>query len=702
MPLTLRQRLLLLTLLPSALLGTVITAFFTMAAMQAVENEINARGSAIVRYLAPVSEYGIIAGQLDNLQSLVQATVQQPGVKAAAIVGKQAKVLAVSGHLSLSSEQLRGGTKAPGELAVGEHWLAYGAPVIRTLSDADNLFDPVDNIRPSREEDVIGQVFVEFDRQDLLLRQRELLLRGIAIVIVGLLLAALGAVSIADGLSRPVMRLVGAVRAIAQGHLDTRVVNDSVTEMGELEQGFNAMASRLEDVYTNMQARIEEATAQLAYQARHDPLTGLINRREFESRLEKAIIANQSGDGEFSVLFIDLDRFKQVNDTAGHLAGDELLGRIARLFQGRLRDQDTLARIGGDEFAVLLNDTPLELARKVAEDLCHLTAAYRFSWENRVFSIGASIGLVALATGLDSVSEILRAADAACYEAKAGGRNQICTYTPTPYADRRQPDNRWRDRIAQALDHQGLVFDALPLKALVNYATTPMLIATVRLRVNDRELAGLDQDLIMEAADRYELADRLNRQLLHTVAASLAQARQHGVHGLRYLVSLSVPAMRRQETAELVGEILSQYAIDGQGLILCLSEESAVQYPGQSQTLCAELKKLGCGIALVEFGGWLASFHHLHALQPNYVQINPILSRDVGNDHSCHTLLKAIQEITRELDIQTIATAVDDPDAPHLLAEIGITYGQGKACSPSEPLASWFEGVVMRSHSGSA
>ena len=702
MPLTLRQRLLLLTLLPSALLGTVITAFFTMAAMQAVENEINARGSAIVRYLAPVSEYGIIAGQLDSLQGLVQATVQQPGVKAAVIVGKQAKILAVSGHLSLSSEQLRNGAKAPGELAIGEHWLAYGAPVVRTLSDTDNLFDPVDNIRPSREQDIIGQVFVEFDRQDLLLRQRELLLRGIAIVVIGLLLAALGAVAIADGLSRPVMRLVGAVRAIAQGHLDTRVVNDSVAEMGELELGFNAMASRLEDVYTNMQARIEEATAQLAYQARHDPLTGLINRREFETRLEKAIAANRSGQGDFSVLFIDLDRFKQVNDTAGHLAGDELLGRIARLFQGRLRDQDTLARIGGDEFAVLLGDTPPEQARKVAEDLCHLTAAYRFSWENKVFSIGASIGQVALQPGLDSVSEILRAADAACYEAKAGGRNQICTYTPTPFAERRQPENRWRDRIVVALNTQGLLFDATPIKALADGASGPRLMASVRLRVNDRELTTLDQDLIMEAAERYELADDLNRQLLLTVAASLAQARQKGVHGLRYLVTLSASAMRRRETATIVGEILERYTVGGQGLVLCLSEESAVQHPSQSQALCAELRKLGCGIALVEFGGWLASFHHLHALQPDYVQINPVLSRDVTSDHSSLTLLKAIQDITSELGIKTIATAVDDPESLRYLVEIGITYAQGKAYAPSEPLASWFEGVVMRSPPASA
>lgn len=695
MPLTLRQRLLLLTLLPSALLGIVVTAFFTMAAMQAVESEVSARGTAIVRYLAPVSEYGIIAGQLDNLQGLVQATVQQPGVKAAVIVGKQAKVLAVSGHLSLSSEQLRSTLKAPGPLSSGDHWLAYAAPVVRTLSDGDSLYDPVESIRAPRDQDVIGHVFVEFDRQDLVLRQRELLLRGVAMIVIGLMLTALVAVAIADSLSRPVMRLVNAVRAIAQGQLDTRVVHDSSAEIGELEQGFNTMAIRLEDVYTNMQARIEEATAQLAYQARHDPLTGLINRREFESRLEKMIATYRSGGGEHAVLFIDLDRFKQVNDTAGHLAGDELLQRIARLFAGRLRDQDTLARIGGDEFGILLADTLPAQAQKVAEDLCRLTASYRFTWENKVFSIGASIGQVSLDPDLDTVSEVLRAADSACYEAKAAGRNQIQRYSPTPFNERREQDTRWRARIETAIYQHAILFDVYPLHPLHPIQDNNPLSVEIRLRINDRDLAGLDQELIMDAAERYDLAAALDNSLLDTVISYLAQARKVG-QPLACLVTLSSAAMRRKETAATLRSLLAQHGIDGQGLILGLSEENAVQYPAQSLELCTALKQQGCGIALREFGGWLASFNHLHALQPSYVQISPILTQDITTSHSSYTLLKAIQDITTELGIATIAGGVNTPEMGQKLAAIGLSFGQGKIYSPIEPLESWFEGVVMR------
>jgi GGDEF domain-containing protein/HAMP domain-containing protein len=168
-----------------------------------------------------------------------------------------------------------------------------------------------------------------------------------------LILAAL-AVAMADNLARPVMRLVQAVNNMSSGKLDTRVSITSSGELGVLENGFNQMAARIEEVHLSMQSRIEEATAQLAFQARHDALTGLLNRREFEHRLAKALASVQAGDNEFAVLFLDLDRFKQVNDTCGYLAGDELLRQMALLFQGRLREEDTLARLGGDEFSIIL------------------------------------------------------------------------------------------------------------------------------------------------------------------------------------------------------------------------------------------------------------------------------------------------------------------------------------------------------------
>ncbi|MBF1164392.1 MAG: diguanylate cyclase, partial [Dechloromonas agitata] len=379
--LTLRHRLLLLTLLPSALIAIALVIYFTFSGIRTLEGELRLKGLATVRYLAPISEYGIIAGQIESLHGLAQATVQESGVKAAIIVNQKGRTIAVSGRVSLSAEELRQAFDEPRQVAETGQWIAFGAPVKRSVADTDLLFETAPAASKASPPEVIGYVFVEYDKTDLANKQRELVQRGLLIVLFGLLILAALAIAMADNLVRPVMRLAQAVNSMSSGKLDTRVTASSSGEIGILESGFNQMAARIEEVHLSMQSRIEEATAQLAFQARHDALTGLLNRREFEHRLEKALASVQAGDNEFAVLFIDLDRFKQVNDTCGYLAGDELLRQMALLFQGRLREEDTLARLGGDEFSIMLANCSGARARQVAEDICGLAAAYRFIWQ---------------------------------------------------------------------------------------------------------------------------------------------------------------------------------------------------------------------------------------------------------------------------------------------------------------------------------
>ena len=421
--LTLRHRLLMLTLLPSALIAIVLVAYFTFTGIRTLEGELRAKGLATVRYLAPISEYGIIAGQVESLHGLAQATVQESGVKAAVVVNQKGRTIAVSGRVSLSAEELRRTLSEPARVGETDQWVAFGAPVKRSLNETDTLFEGNGGGKTVAPE-VIGHIFVEFDKIELANKQRQLLQRGLAIVLLGLLALAALAIAMADNLARPVMRLVHAINGMSSGHLDTRVPATSSGELGVLENGFNEMATRIEEVHLSMQSRIEEATAQLAFQARHDALTGLLNRREFEHRLEKALAGVQAGSDEFAVLFIDLDRFKQVNDNCGYLAGDELLRQMALLFQGRLRDEDTLARLGGDEFSIMLASCSGPRANQVAEDICGLAAAYRFIWQDKVFAIGASIGITTVNRKVRNINEILAAGDAACHHAKQSGRNR--------------------------------------------------------------------------------------------------------------------------------------------------------------------------------------------------------------------------------------------------------------------------------------
>lgn len=687
----LRQRLLILSLLPSALLAIILVAYFVFSGMRALEGELRERGMAVVRYLAPVSEYGVIAGHLESLQSLAQTTVQQPGVKAAVVVSRSGQLLAVSGRVSLSSPQLKRAPAEPGMIADAEQWIAFGAPVLRTLAESDALFDPAG---AKTAPEVIGQIFVEFDKSELLERQRSLIQRGVMIIAVGLLLMAIVALGIADTVTRPVTRLVKAVRAMGLGQFDTRVENLSFGEFRELEQGFNDMAARIAEVHQTMQERIEGATAQLAFQARHDPLTGLVNRREFEARLEKAINAVRAGGEEGTLLFVDLDRFKVVNDTCGHPAGDELLRQISRLFQGRLREEDTLARIGGDEFGILLANCVGTRALQVAEDLCSLTAAYRFIWQDKIFAVGASIGLTPLNRQVRDVAEALAAGDAACYTAKEKGRNRVHVQVAVAPQNRRLADRSWQERISKALAENHLVCDAFPLQPFRAGAAVDHFVE-ICARLDDHATPVVPTSMLLEAAERYDLAPVIDRHILESTVAALARAVAHG-RRMRCLLPLSAASVRQRETIDLLAATLANQPAVAGNLYLLISEECAVQHASQAIELCRAARGLGCRIALGEFGGGFASFGHLHNIAPDCVKISRSLTRDIDNNRSARALVRAIQEITDDLGIDSIAEGVDDLAAFHTLQEIGITYAQGRAAAPSEPFEDWVEGAVIR------
>lgn len=691
MELNLRQRLLLLSLLPSALLAVILVAYFVFSGMRALEGELRERGLAVVRYLAPVSEYGVIAGHLESLQSLAQTSIQQPGVKAAVVVNRAGQILAVSGRVSLSSSQLKRAPAEPGMISDNEQWIAFGAPVVRSLAESDALFDPAG---AKTAPEVIGQIFVEFDKGELQERQRSLIQRGITIIGIGLLLVAVIALGIADTVTKPVSRLVRAVRAMALGQFDTRVEDLSFGEFRELEQGFNDMAARIAEVHQTMQERIEGATAQLAFQARHDPLTGLVNRREFEARLEKAITAIQAGGDEATLFFIDLDRFKVVNDTCGHLAGDELLRQISRLFQGRLREEDTLARIGGDEFGILLANCIGSRALQVAEDLCNLTAAYRFIWQDKIFSIGASIGLTPLSRQVRDVSEALGTGDAACYTAKDKGRNRVHVQIASQPINRRQADRPWQERIATALAENNLVYDAFPLRAFRTEGTDKHFVE-ICARLDDNNAPPVPTSMLLEAAERYDLATAIDRHVLQTAQAALARVTTHG-RRMRCLVPLSAASVRHRETIDRLAASLAGQSDLAGSIYLLFSEECAVQHAAQAVELCRAARSLGCRIALGEFGGGFASFGHLRNIAPDCVKISRSLTRDLDTNRSARALVRAIHEITEDQGIESIAEGVDDLATFKALQEIGIDYAQGRAAAPSEPFDHWVEGAVIR------
>lgn len=691
--LTLRQRLLLLTLLPSTLIAIALVAYFTYSGIKTLEGELRAKGMATVRYLAPISEYGIIAGQVESLHGLAQATVQESGVKAAVVVNQKGRTIAVSGRVSLAAEAFRLTLNGPAQVAETEDWVAFGAPVKRSISETDVLFEPDANSKPQAPE-IIGHVFVEFDKTELDHKQRQLLQRGLIIVLFGLLVLAALAVAMADNLARPVMRLVQAVRGMSSGRLDTRVPTTSSGELGILEKGFNEMAAHIEEVHYSMQTRIEEATAQLAFQARHDGLTGLLNRREFEHRLEKALAGVQAGGDEFAVLFLDLDRFKQVNDSCGYLAGDELLRQMTLLFQGRLREEDTLARLGGDEFSIMLANCSGPRANQVAEDICGLAAAYRFIWQDKVFAIGTSIGLTTVNRKVRHINEVLAAGDAACHRAKESGRNQVCEQEALPSPDRRQETSNWASRIANALAEDRLLIEAIPLRALQHPSGNHIVELTARL--NEPGQPPVTLAALSDAAERYDLAPAIDQRLIDTAIAAQSRAKQRH-RTLHCLVPISRASIGNRETIDYVAHGLASRNLSGHGLCFIFSEDTLTHLTSQAMEFSRQMRTLGCQIGLDDFGGGLSSFSHLRSITPGYVKLSRSLTRELGGNRASTALLRAVQEITADQNIHTIAENIDDLDTLEQLRSLGIDYAEGKAVAPSEPFEVWLEGAVMRS-----
>lgn len=694
--LTLRQRLLVLTLFPSALITTLLVFYFSITGINAIENQLRGKGLATVRYLAPVSEYGIIAGQTDSIYGLVQAAMQEPGVKAAIIVNSKGRTLAVSGRVSLSATVIRQQLAKPELVAETDTWIAFGAPVIRTQSDSDPLFD-IAGLDDSPLE-TIGHVYIELDKQDLIERQRELIQQGLIAVLIGLGLMGALAIAMADQLAQPLQRLAAAVKRMSSGHFNTRIPATSSGELRVLEDGFNDMASHIEEAHQSMQARIEEATAQLVFQARHDALTGLVNRREFELRLDKALDTVHAGGDEFSVLFIDLDRFKAVNDACGHLAGDELLRQIAQLFQGRLREEDTLARLGGDEFGIMLANCSLTKARQVAQDICALSAEYRFIWQDRIFAIGASIGLTPVNRDIREVQEIFALSDAACLRAKDLGRNQVCEMAPATQTERRRDRGNWASRLASALSENRLTIEAIPVRALQpGVPGGPM--AELSARLNEPGQAPIALSALIDAAERYDMSSIFDRHFLDTAIRALARARSQHLP-MRCMIPLSRAAIATTETGDYIGEQLAAQGISGEGLCLMFSEAISTHQTSQLIEFSRRMRELGCQIALTEFGGAISSFTQLRTLAPSHVRLSQSLTRDIVDGLTSTALLRAILEITAEQQIYPIAEDVDDTPLLDHLRQLGIAYAHGKAVAPREPFDAWFEGVVMRGSRG--
>ena len=419
---------------------------------------------------------------------------------------------------------------------------------------------------------------------------------------------------------------------------------------------------------------------QLEYDATHDALTGLVNRAEFERRLERALTSAQQYGARHALCYLDLDQFKVVNDTAGHAAGDELLRQINTLLSGMFRERDTLARIGGDEFGLLLENCPLERAQLIAQTVASHIHEHRFHWESRTYQIGVSIGLAPITAETQDTAQLLTQADVACYIAKELGRNRVHLY--------QREDSETAQRHGEILGAAGLR-DALeqgrfrlhyqpiiPLRALEPRPVCYEVLLRVAYKSSPDETSELVLPAaFIPAAERYGLMGAIDRWVIQTAFRDYANG--IGRTGARIAINLSGNSLSDETLLAFIEAQFAEHAFPPERVCFEITETAAIQNLRHALDLMAALKRRSSQFALDDFGSGLSSFHYLKSLPVDYLKIDGSFVKDMIDNARDDALVAAINQMSHTLDLQTVAEYVHCPAIVARLRELGVDYAQG-------------------------
>ena len=430
-------------------------------------------------------------------------------------------------------------------------------------------------------------------------------------------------------------------------------------------------------VYADV-ARASALNRELAWQASHDPLTGLINRRHFERKLTQALEGARLEGGRHALMFLDLDQFKVVNDTCGHIAGDELLRQLAAMLKTQLRANDTLARLGGDEFGVLLSHCELVMARSIAEKLRQVVSDFRFAWGARLFETGVSIGLVPVDAQSASVAQLMSVADVACYAAKEGGRNRIHVLQPTDRElGRRQSDLEWGTRIAEALREERIFLEVQTAVAL--RPGLPVLeYREVLLRMQERDGTPVPTGALIHAGERHNLmAARIDRFVVRTACRLIAEGALAADARRTVAVNLSGTSLGDAEFLRFVRREIDESGIAPEVLCFELTETAAINNLAHAIRFMNTLRALGCRFALDDFGSGVSSFGYLKNLPVDFLKIDGEFVRDIAEDSVDRAMVTAICGVGRALGIPTVAEWVENDAVLKVVRELGVDYAQG-------------------------
>jgi diguanylate cyclase (GGDEF)-like protein/PAS domain S-box-containing protein len=424
---------------------------------------------------------------------------------------------------------------------------------------------------------------------------------------------------------------------------------------------------------------------QLTHSATHDALTGLANRASFEAELRRACAELDGGHRQHAVCFIDLDRFKIVNDTAGHAAGDTLLREIGRVIRHNVRGRDVTARLGGDEFGLLLYDCGIEQAEVIAEKMIESIKSIPFAWDGRAYDIGASVGVAAVSEASSVPSELLSQADIACYTAKSLGRNRVAVYRAGESdARRHHRDLQVAAQIRGAIETDRFRLYAQEIRPLQPKGETGRHYE-ILLRMLDEDGSILEPDAFIPAAERYDLMANIDRWVIRAVLGQRG-ARIGAEPDLSISINLSANSLNDPQFWPFLASELLTSSLPASRLRLEITETSLINNLTASSRLVESAREAGCAIVLDDFGTGLSSFAYLKRFPIDYLKIDGSFMRSLTESGVDHAIVESINDIAHKLGAETIAEWVETPETVAALTALGVDHAQGYAISAPVPL----------------
>lgn len=538
------------------------------------------------------------------------------------------------------------------------------------------------------EGELFGYVHAQWDPVSLSEKVDIRLSRGRRTLMIALLCLTSFSLFLLHALvATPLNQLSASLRAISMGHTSQKIALGSSREMSMLADAVNDLGAAMEDSRT--------LTGELEYQANHDLLTGLKNRHYFEKTVRQRLESRTTESADDMVIYFDLDQFKVVNDTSGHAAGDALLAQLVVNLSAHLRSDDTFARLGGDEFAIFLPSVGHEEGLVIAETLRAAAQDFRFSYEDRSFVVGASVGVVIVSDVDENLERIMSAADQACYAAKDAGRNRVHLYHENDQElIQRHGEMSWVPKIHEALENSKLVlFGQLIERTKAQSTDTTHVEVLVRLLGDDGEI--IPPGAFLPSAERYGIMPKMDRWVIEHTLQWMEEQANASDHTFTCAINISATSMSDVKFRNYLFDKLAQTNAPCSQICFEMTETAAVANISIAAEFMKKVKANGCSFALDDFGSGMSSFSYLKNLPVDYVKIDGVFVSPILTDETSVVMVRAIADVARVMGIETIAEYVENDEIREKLGQLDIDYVQGYGVGKPQLLTNFNPGSAV-------